>query len=133
MKKIALIAAILLTIATLVACGTTTNTSTTPTAAAVTNPTVQMSGVIFGVNSITIAKGNTLTFVTEQGGAPHNLVNGTGGQAHPEQGVPEFGSGGKTVGAGTSWTTAPWTTAGTFHVTCTFHPTTMTLTVTVTG
>jgi plastocyanin len=135
MKKIALIAALLLLVATLVACGGTTNTSTTPTTAATSNstPTVSMSGVAFDVPSITIPKGSTITFVTAQGGSPHNLVNGTSGLAHPEQGVPDFGTGGQTVGSGASWTSPPWTTAGTFHVTCTYHPTTMTLTVTVTG
>lgn len=131
MKRITLFAVLAMMLTALVACGggssSSGNTSTT------SNYTVTMSGVIFNQNSISIPKGSTITFTTEQGGAAHNLVNGTSGQAHPESGAPDFGSGGHTVGAGQSWTTGPWNTAGTFHVTCTFHPTTMTLTVTVTG
>lgn len=116
--------------ALLVACG---GSSSNTNASSTSNYTVTMSGVIFNQNSITIPKGSTITFTTQQGGAAHNLVNGTNGQTHPESGAPDFGSGGHTVGAGQSWTTGQWNTAGTFHVTCTYHPTTMTLTVTVTG
>jgi plastocyanin len=129
MKRITLLAVFAMMLAALVACGgsSSANTSTA------SNYTVTMSGVTFSVNSITIPKGSTITFTTDQGGSAHNLVNGSNGQAHPESGAPDFGSGGHTVGAGQSWTTSPWNTAGTFHVTCTYHPTTMTLTVTVTG
>lgn len=95
--------------------------------------TVSMSGTTFNSNSITISKGSTITFMTEQGGTAHNLVIGTNGHANAESGTPDFGSGGQTVGPGQSWTSGPWNTAGTFHVTCTYHPTTMTLTVTVNG
>ena len=93
--------------------------------------TVTMSGVQFDSSSITISKGSTITFTTATGGAAHNLVIGMNGQPQTEQGAPAFPSGGMTVAAGSSWTTPPWNTAGTYHVTCTFHPTTMTMTVTV--
>ncbi len=130
MKRITLLAVLAMMLTALVACG---GSSSNSSASTTSNATVTMSGVIFNQNSISIPKGSTITFTTEQGGASHNLVNGTNGQAHPESGAPDFGSGGHTVGAGQSWTTPPWNTAGTFHVTCTYHPTTMTMTVTVTG
>lgn len=127
MKKITFLAIFVVAFSVLAACGGT-STSTTSS-----SYTVTMSGVTFNTSSISIPKGSTITFTTEQGGTAHNLVNGLNGQAHPEAGTPDFGTGGQTVGAGQSWTTAPWSTAGTFHVTCTYHPTTMNLTVTVTG
>lgn len=136
MKKFVFLAVILLlAFVSLVACGGNSPAAsvTTPNTPAPQSNVVHMSGVIFDISSITIKKGSTLIFITEQGGAPHNLVNGTGGQAHPETGVPDFGSGGHTVGSGVSWTSPPWNTAGTFHVTCTYHPTTMTMTVIVTA
>lgn len=126
MKKILFLTVIALAVlSVLAACGGSSNASSTPT--------VTMSGVTFNSNSITIPKGSSITFTTEAGGAAHNLVNGTDGQPHPENGAADFGTGGKTVGAGQSTKIGPWTTAGTFHVTCTYHPTTMTMTVVVTG
>lgn len=124
MKKITFLAVIVLVFSILAACGGTSTSS---------NYTVSMSGVTFNVSSLTIPKGSTITFTTAQGGTAHNLVNGMSGQPHPESGTPNFGTGGQTVGAGQSWTTNPWNTAGTFHVTCTYHPTMMNLTVIVTG
>lgn len=129
MKKITVLAVLVLALAlsTLAACGGDSTGSTS------TKYTVNMSGVQFDVSSITVPKGSTITFTTASGGAAHSLVNGTNGQPHPEQGAPDFGNGGQTVGSGASWTSPPWNTAGTFHVTCTYHPTTMTMTVVVTG
>lgn len=127
MKRIALVAFLAMMLTALVACGGSSSTSTP------TNYAVTMSGVTFAMTTISIPKGSTITFTTTQGGAAHNLVVGSGGRSHPESGTPDFGTGGHTVGSGQSWTTPPWNTAGTFHVTCTYHPTTMTLTVTVTG
>lgn len=127
MKRIALFAFLAMMLTALAACGGSSSTS------APTNYTVTMSGVTFAMPTISIPKGSTITFTTTQGGAAHNLVIGTGGRSHPESGTPDFGTGGQTVGSGLSWKSPPWNTAGTFHVTCTYHPTTMTLTVTVTG
>lgn len=127
MKKLLFLIIFVLMIATVAACGGSSNAA--PPAAQ--NYTVHMSGVQFDSSSLTITKGSTITFTTDQGA--HNLVIGTNGQAQSESGVPEFGTGGETVATGQSWTTGPWNTAGTFHVTCTYHPTTMTLTITVTG
>jgi plastocyanin len=129
MKKITFLAIFVLILTALAACGGPSNTNTS----ASSTYTVMMSGVTFSTSSITIPKGSTITFTSEQGSTAHNLVNGSDGQSHTESGAPSFGSGGQTIGAGQSWTTGPWNTAGTFHVTCTYHPTTMTLTVTVTG
>lgn len=127
MKKITFLVALalMLSLSTLVACG-----GSSP--AAPTNGTVTMGGTSFDQSSVTISKGATITFTTDQGGTAHNLVNGTNGKAAPESGAPDFG-GGQLVGPGKSWVSPPWNTAGTFHVTCTFHPNTMTMTVTVTG
>ena len=127
MKKILFFTLFVLLIAASVACGGSSNSATSTGQ----NYTVHMSGVQFDNGSLTIPKGSTITFTTDQGA--HNLVVGSNGQAQPADGTPDFGSGGKTIASGQSWTTAPWNTAGTFHVTCTYHPTTMTLTVTVTG
>jgi plastocyanin len=129
MKRITLLAVLAIVLTALVACGGSSTTSTS----APTNYAVTMSGVTFTTNTISITKGSTITFTTTQGGAAHNLVIGSSGHSRPESGSPDFGVGGHTVGSGQSWSTPPWATAGTFHVTCTYHPTTMTLTVTVTG
>ncbi len=93
--------------------------------------TVKMSGAAYDISSITIPKGGTITFVTEQGTA-HNLVTGANGKTQSEDGAADLGAGGHLVNSGSSWTTPPWNLAGTFHVTCTYHPA-MNLTVTVTG
>ncbi|HZO74948.1 MAG TPA: plastocyanin/azurin family copper-binding protein [Ktedonobacteraceae bacterium] len=127
MKKITflVVLALLLSLSTLVACGG----GSTPTS---TSTTVTMGGTSFDQSSVTVSKGSTITFMTDPTGTTHNLVNGTNGKAAPEAGAPSFG-GGQLIGTGKSWVSPPWNTAGTFHVTCTFHPNTMTMTVTVTG
>jgi plastocyanin len=96
--------------------------------------------VTMGVNNfssgdaITIKVGDTITFLTESGGTTHILVIGTQGSAETEAGAPSFnGSTGIQVDPGKSWVSPPWTTPGTYHVTCVVHPTTMNMTVTVTG
>ncbi len=119
-------AVLALLLTTLAACGSSANGATT------TKYTVTMGATSFDNDSITIPKGGAIVFETEQSGTAHNLVIGTNGQPHPEDGAPDFGSGGQTIGPGQSWTSPPWNTAGVFHVTCTYHPTTMNLTVTVT-
>jgi plastocyanin len=84
--------------------------------------------------SITIKKGQTITFVDDQAtGSPHILVIGTDGTAKSEANAPDFGANGMSFQPGDSKTTPPWSTPGTYHVTCTIHPTTMNLTVTVTA
>jgi plastocyanin len=131
MKKLTFLIVLVfaLTLTTLAACGGPA-APTTPTATGGGN-TVNMTGVQFDVPSITITKGTTITFTDPAGGSPHNLVNGSEGQASPESGAPDFGTGGQTVAPGASWTSPAWNTAGTFHVTCTYHAKTMTMTVIV--
>jgi plastocyanin len=84
-------------------------------------------------DTITIKVGDKITFQTESSGTTHILVVGTNGSAAKEAGAPDFGATGQQIDPGKSWVSPPWTTAGTYHVTCTIHPTTMNLTVTVTG
>ncbi len=84
-------------------------------------------------DSITIKVGQTITFTDDKAtGSPHILVIGTNGQYQADANAPDFkGSTGINFNPGDSWTSPPWTTPGTYHVTCTIHPTTMNLTVTV--
>jgi|SRR5579859_6156868 len=85
--------------------------------------------------SITVKKGQSLTFVDDKAtGSLHILVIGAQGQAKDEAGAPDFkGSTGITFQPGQSWTSPPWMTPGTYDVTCTVHPQTMNLKVTVTA
>ena len=85
-------------------------------------------------DTITIKKGQTITFVDDKNtGTAHILVIGVNGAPKAEAGAPDFGASGKSFQAGDSWVSPPWTTEGTFDVTCTIHPTTMNLKVTVTA
>jgi plastocyanin len=130
-KHFGLLFGLALLISLLAACGTTATTSnTTPN-----NPTVTMGATTFGNNSVTVPKGGTITFSDDAAtGTMHILVIGKNGVADTESGAPDFGgTSGQSINPGQSWTTPPWNTSGTYSVTCTIHPTTMTLTVTVTG
>lgn len=85
-------------------------------------------------DTITIKKGQTITFVDDKNtGTTHILVIGTNGSPKTEDGAPAFGASGVTIQPGNSWVSPPWNTVGTFDVTCTIHPTTMNLKVTVTA
>jgi plastocyanin len=85
-------------------------------------------------NSITIKKGTTITFTDDKTtGSIHILVIGLNGTAQSEAGAPNLGANGITFNPGDSKPIGPWMSPGTYHVTCTVHPTTMNLTVTVTG
>jgi plastocyanin len=97
--------------------------------------TVTMGPNNFEQASITIKQGQTITFVDDKAtGSLHILVIGKEGQAQSEPGAPDFkGTTGVSVEPGQSWTSPPWNTPGTYHVTCTVHPTTMNMIVTVTG
>ncbi len=84
--------------------------------------------------TITIKKGQTLTFVDDKStGTPHIMVIGSGGTAKKEAGAPDFGSSGISLQPGESKSTPPWNTPGTYDVSCSVHPTTMDLKVTVTA
>ena len=128
MKKMVLIAVFALLLTLLIACGGTSNSQSN-------NPnTVTMGASTFNVMTITIHKGNTLTFVNNAHSASlHILAVGKDGQNDAENGAPDFGGfAGHRSEVGDSWTTPPWNTTGTYHVTCTVHPM-MNLTVIVTS
>lgn len=131
MNRFARLFGLALLVSLLAACGTNTTTNN----GATNNPTVTMGATTFGTNSVTVPKGGTITFADDAAtGTMHILVLGKDGMADTESGAPDFGgTSGKSINPGQSWTTPPWNTPGTYSVTCTIHPTTMTLTVTVTG
>jgi plastocyanin len=85
----------------------------------------------FSKSSVTITQGQTLTFVDNSD--IHYLTTGEGGLYEKEPGAADMGGPtGHAIDAGQVWTTPPWTTPGTYHITCTIHPA-MNLTVMVTG
>jgi len=122
MNRLALLALLTLLLPLLVACGNPSST------------TVTMGASTFGTASVTITAGSTLTFSDDAStGSMHLLLVGTNGTAQSETGAPDFGTAGHAMQPGQSWTTPPWTQAGTYHVTCQIHPQTMNLTVQVTA
>lgn len=131
MKRIVLLFALALLVVSLAACNSASSGSNSTTQ----NPTVMMDATTFQNTTITISKGQTITFTDDAAtGTPHILVIGKDGSADDENGAPDFdGTTGKSFQPGDSWTSPPWDAPGTYYVTCTIHPTTMTLTVTVTG
>ena len=127
-KMLVLIAVFAVGFTLLIACGST-STST------INNPyTVKMGDTNFAVIAISIPKGSVLTFENvSSAGSLHILVVGRNGQNEAENGSPDFGgAAGHRTDPGNTWTTPPWSIAGTYHVTCTVHPL-MNLTVTVTS
>ncbi len=101
----------------------------------VTGPnTVKLLSATFSNSTISIRKGETITFVDDSGnGGLHILVVGKNGEPVSEKGTPDFGGlAGERLDVGDVWTSPPWNIAGTFHLTCTAHPATMNLTVNVT-
>ena len=135
MRKFALVVVLgVLCSLLLAACGSSNgNGTTTGNGASSCDAThVTMGANTFCETSITISKGSTITFIDDKSnGTEHILVIGKTGAPDTEQGAADFGSSGHTFQPGDSFTTPPWNTAGTFHVTCTIHPTTMNLTITV--
>jgi plastocyanin len=83
-----------------------------------------------GATGITITAGQAVTFDDSSGGT-HDLVTGTNGQFTAATGAPnEFSTkDGLSLSAGDK-KTVTFNTAGTYHITCTIHPT-MQATVTV--
>jgi plastocyanin len=130
----ALIALLVLSVSTLAACGGSTTSGNSGNTGNNSN-TITLGASTFSTNSITITKGSTITFQNDpNSGTEHILVLGTQGTATSEAGAPDFGgANGTTIQPGKSFTTSAWNTDGTYHVTCTIHPTTMNLTITVTG
>lgn len=131
MKRSLLLLVLALLVLSLAACKSASNTGNS----APQNPTVMMDATTFQSTTITISKGQTITFTDDATtGTPHILVIGKDGSPNDENGAPDFdGTTGKSFQPGDSWTSPPWNTPGTYYVTCTIHPTTMTLTVIVNG
>jgi plastocyanin len=128
-KSLFLLSIVVFSILTVVfvACGGSNETSNNPN-------TIRTEGGTFATSSISIKKGSTITFLDDSNnGALHYLIIGQNGQEAAQNGAPDFGGlSGHRIEGGDVWTTAPWNTAGIYHVTCTVHPS-MNLTVTVTG
>jgi plastocyanin len=84
--------------------------------------TITMGGTSFsGTTDVTIKAGQAVTFDDSNGGS-HHLVTGSNGTFSQEAGAPsEFGANGTDFTPGNS-KTITFTTAGTYHITCTFHP-----------
>jgi plastocyanin len=129
-KKLALVILVALLCALLTACS---GSGSTGGPCAPKN--LVMDAGSFCANSIALSKGGTITFVSDSNnGAVHILVIGINGEQSAEPGAPDFGgSSGHSMNPGDTWTTPPWNKDGTYHVTCTVHPQTMNLTITVTG
>ena len=88
------------------------------------------SGAFSGNTTISVKAGTAVTFDDSNGG-PHNLVTGTNGQFTAETGAPsELGSNGLAFNGGDT-KTVTFSTAGTYSITCTIHPS-MQATITVT-
>jgi plastocyanin len=107
------------------ACGTNSG------GAGATGSTLSLGASSFtGATDITITAGQSVTFDDSSGGT-HDLVTGTNGQFTAETGAPnEFSTkDGLRLSAGDK-KTVTFNTAGTYHITCTIHPT-MQATVTV--
>lgn len=132
MKKLAALILLVLIAALLVGCSLTSSNSNTGPCTA---QNLTMGPSNFCTTALSLPKGSTITFVDEpDNGAIHILVIGTNGNSDTESGAPDFGgTAGHSMNAGDTWTSPPWNKAGTYHVTCTVHPQTMNLTVTVTG
>jgi plastocyanin len=110
---LAVLACILLLALVLAACSSGSSNSSTITMG---------SGVFSGNTSITIKAGDAVTFDDSAGG-PHDLVIGTGGQFTAASGAPsDLNSAGGVTFQGGDKKTIVFPNAGTFHITCTIHP-----------
>jgi hypothetical protein len=88
-------------------------------------------GQFSGNTNITLQAGGTLT-IDDSSGGQHNLVTGTSGNFSSEAGAPaDFVQGGIPFNAGDKKDIV-FATAGTYHITCTLHPS-MQATITVTA
>jgi plastocyanin len=94
----------------------------TPAATAVPSAaTITLGAGVFVSTTATIKAGQAVKFDDSRGG-PHHLVTGKNGTLTAENGAPSelTGSGVSFSGGDTQTVTFP--TAGTFTITCTFHP-----------
>lgn len=130
--------------------GSTASGVTQPTATTASNPTTAptaTTGGTGGTGAATIAMGNghftgntTVTIKAGQSvvfddsaGGPHKLVIGTHGTFNAQSGAPsQLNSASGVLFGGGDQQTIVFATAGTYNITCTFHPS-MQATVTVTA
>ena len=126
MKKFVLSFVVLSLIAVLLAaCGGSSGScgSSSSGSSSGSTPTVQMCGNNFVQSSITISKGQSLTLV-DDASATHSIANGSwvNGSAQPKQepGAPVVNN--LQINGNDSQAIGPFTTAGTFHLYCTWHP-----------
>jgi plastocyanin len=86
-------------------------------------PTVHMCGNNFEQSSITISKGQSLTLVDDSS-TGHSIANGSwvNGSAQPKQEPGASAVNNLQINGNTSQTIGPFTTAGTYHLYCTWHP-----------
>jgi plastocyanin len=92
--------------------------------------TIQMGSGVFTTNTATVKAGQAVTFDDTNGG-PHNLVVGSNGKASSQSGAPSELSGSGLSFNGGDTKTVTFSTAGTYMITCTIHPS-MEATITVT-
>lgn len=84
---------------------------------------ITMDHNVFATEALNIPVGGRITFSNSSSRALHILVVGRDAQPRPEPGSASFGgASGHRADVGDMWTTPPWTTPGTYHVTCTLHP-----------
>jgi plastocyanin len=115
---LAVLACILLLALVLAACSSGSSSSDNSNSLTIT----MGSGVFSGNTSITIKAGDAVTFDDSAGG-PHDLVIGTGGQFVAASGAPsDLNSAGGVTFQGGDKKTIVFPNAGTFHITCTIHP-----------
>ena len=85
----------------------------------------------FTVETITIARGQSVRFVNDSGWL-HVIGAGDDGRLGRQAGTPAMGQRGAFVSeTNQEFVSGPWTTPGTYHITCSLHPE-MNLTVIVT-
>jgi len=102
-----------------------------PAASADPAGTVTMVQNQFSVETQQLSVGQQITFSNSGSRIVHILAIGKDGQSRQLPDAPSFGADSRhRSGIGDRWTTPPWNTPGTFHVTCTLHPA-MNLTVVV--
>ena len=84
---------------------------------------ITMDHLVFETDVRQIPVGERITFSNSSSRAMHVLVVGKDAQPKSQAGAPNFGgASGHRSEVGDRWTTPPWTTSGTYWVTCTLHP-----------
>lgn len=84
---------------------------------------ITMDHLVFATDVREVQVGERITFTNSSSRALHVLVAGKDAQPKAQEGAPTFGgASGHRSEVGDRWTTPPWTTPGTYWVTCTLHP-----------